>query len=117
MACLDDITNDIELSSVSRDPWTNFPALKALMRDRVDWDSGKPMIDIEFHHCKGKSKTACAKKDVLHVRPTDAGTGDIFNIFTGLWKEEGDPLLVKRAQLEQSFFDKKVPNMLNQTWE
>jgi hypothetical protein len=117
LACLDDIMNDIELSSVSRDPWKNFPALKSLMRDRLDWDSGKPMIDIEIEHCHGKGKTACEQKDVVHIGPKDVETANIFNIFSELWKEKGDPLIVKREQLEQSFFSRKVANILNQTWE
>lgn len=39
LACLDDIMNDIEYSSVHRDPWKNFPTLKSILRDRVDWNS------------------------------------------------------------------------------
>eukprot|EP00980_Cylindrotheca_fusiformis_P020786 scaffold7765_cov49-Cylindrotheca_fusiformis.AAC.1 len=36
LACLDDITNDIDLVSAAdgRDPWKHFPALKAFMKDR-----------------------------------------------------------------------------------
>jgi hypothetical protein len=117
LACLDDIMTDIELSSVNRDPWENFPALKALMRDRIDWDTGKPMIDIEIDHCHGKGNKECERKDVLKVGPKNVENGEIFNLFNELWKEEGDPLIVKREQLEQSFIYSKVANILNQTWE
>lgn len=110
--------NDIELSSVSRDPWKNFPALKKLMRDRIDWDTGKPMVNIEIDHCQGEgNKKSCKQKDVIKVGPKHVEKGEIFNIFSELWPEKGDPLIVKREQLEQSFFNRKVVNILNQTWE
>jgi hypothetical protein len=117
LACLDDIMNDIELSSVSRDPWENFPALKSLMRDRIDWDTGKPVIDVEIEHCKGKGKTVCEQKDLLKIGPKDIGSGHAFNLLNDLWKEEGEPLIIKKEQLEESFINTKVSNMLNQTWE
>ena len=53
----------------------------------------------------------------MHVGPKDAESGKVFNIFSNLWKEEGDPLIVKREQLEQSFFNTNVANILNKTWE
>lgn len=109
--------NDIELSSVSRDPWENFPALKSLMRDRIDWDTGKPVIDVEIEHCKGKGKTVCEQKDLLKIGPKDIGSGHAFNLLNDLWKEEGEPLIIKKEQLEESFINTKVSNMLNQTWE
>jgi hypothetical protein len=33
------------------------------------------------------------------------------------WKEKNDPLVIKRDQLRESFWDTKVTNILNRTWE
>lgn len=117
LACLDDITSDIDLSSASRDPWQNFPALKAFMKDRVDWNSGKPMIDVEIEHCQGKGKNRCQQKELLQISPKEVEQGKVFDIFNEMWPEEGGPLLVKKDQLQQSFWSKGQPNILNHTWE
>jgi hypothetical protein len=126
LACLDDIMNDIEYSSVHRDPWKNFPALKAILRDRMDWDTNKPMIDIQVELCqkkdsggsnKGNGKKSCIEKETVKFGPKDVENGHIFDVFDSLWKEEGNPLIIKREQLEESFINTKVKNMLNTTWE
>ena len=110
--------NDIEYSSAHRDPWKNFPALKSLLRDRTDWDTGKPMVDIKVELCSKESgKKDCVEKETLRFGPKDVESGSIFNVFNSLWKEEGDPLIIKREQLEESFMNTKVKNMLNTTWE
>lgn len=119
MACLDDIATDIERSSPGTDPWKDFPALRALLRDRIDWNSSKPMIDIEMEVCKrkGKGKETCVETDRIKLGAKDAESGRIFDIFDDLWKEETKPLIIKREQLEESFFNTNVANMLNHTWE
>jgi hypothetical protein len=111
--------NDIEMSNPKHgdDPWKDFPTLKGLLRERVDWDSGKPMIDIDIEHCQAKNKPPCIRKERLHIGPKDVQTGNIFTTFSQLWKEKNDPLIVKRDQLYESFLSTKVPNMLNSTWE
>lgn len=117
LACLDDITNDIEMSSVTRDPWENFPALKSLLRDRMDWDSHKPMIRIDFDQCNAKGKLPCNTTSHMHIGPKDVQAGDVFSTFNKLWREEGEPLSIKRDQLIGSFWESSVPNALNRTWE
>jgi len=119
LACLDDIATDIEYSSVNRDPWTNFPTLKALMRDRIDWTTGKPMIDIEISHCNSTNKNSCSEstEDRIGIHAKDVQDGGIFQTFTDLWKEDGKPLIVKKEQLEDSYVNSKVLNILNQTWD
>mmetsp|Transcript_25978 Transcript_25978/g.60989 ORF Transcript_25978/g.60989 Transcript_25978/m.60989 type:complete len:1005 (+) Transcript_25978:242-3256(+) len=118
LACLDDIANDIEYSAVNRDPWKDFPALRALMRDRIDWSTGKPMIDIEMSHCNSTNKNSCEiTGDRIELNAKDVQDGSIFETFTDLWKEEGKPLIVKKEQLENSYMRPKVPNILNQTWD
>jgi hypothetical protein len=109
--------NDIELSSVRRDPWHNFPALKALMRHRVDWDTNKPMVRIDVSHCVEKSKLPCELKGRISISPKDVSSGEVFDTFHDLWKEEGSPLIIKKEQLAQAYWDTKVPNILDQTWE
>jgi hypothetical protein len=109
--------NDIELSSVHRDPWHNFPALKALMRERTDWDTNKPMVCIDISHCVEKSKTPCEPKGRISVSPKDVAAGEVFDTFNDLWNEVDSPLILKKEQLAQAYWDSKVPNVLNQTWE
>ena len=117
LSCLDDVLADIELSSVDRDSWKHFPALKKILKDRIDWDTGKPMVEIEIEQCQDKPKGACELIMSVPISPKDAETGEVFNIFNELWREEGEPLIVKREQLEQAFWHAKFGNLLNQTWE
>lgn len=72
------------------------------------------MIDIKVELCQKKS---CVEKETLKFGPKDVEDGRIFDVFHSLWKEEGDPLIIKREQLEESFMNTKVKNMLNTTWE
>ena len=109
---------DIEYSSVNRNPWKHFPALKALMRDRIDWTTGKPMIDIEVVHCNSTNKNSCENTgDRIGIGAKEVQDASIFQTFTDLWKEDGTPLIVKKQQLEDSFVNSKVLNILNHTWE
>jgi chemotaxis protein histidine kinase CheA len=119
LACLDDILNEVEMSAdnFKNDPWKNFPALKAIMRDRIDWDSDFPMIGITNEYCEEKEKSPCVKNRTLSLGPKDAQTGNLFTQLSETWKEEGDPLVTKREQLRESFWDPKVKNILNNTWE
>jgi len=88
------------------------------MRDRIDWTTGKPMIDIEIVHCNSTNKNSCEKTgDRIGVGPKDVQDASIFQTFTDLWKEDGEPLIVKKEQLEDSYVNSKVLNILNQTWE
>ena len=123
LACLDDIMKDIELSSASdRDPWQNFPALKALMRDRIDWDTNKPMVGVNVSHCvdkveKNSKLPPCQSKGRISISPNDVTTGNIYDIFHNFWKEDGAPLLEKKQQYSESYLESRVPNILNHTWE
>lgn len=132
--------NDIEFSSIHGDPWKEFPALQAIMRDRIDWNSGKPMISIDIEHCKPqnseksndinnngpnkrgsssktKDKFTCEVSDRIEFGAHDVQDAGIFLQFARLWKEPMEPLIIKKEQLEQSFFNSNVNNVLNRTWE
>jgi len=118
LACLDDIAHDIDESSSNRDPWQNFTTLKSILRDRIDWDTLKPMVDVKVELCQGNGgKKTCTEKETLHFGPRDVENGHIFGAFNSLWREQGEPLKVKREQLEESFFNTDVANILNHTWE
>lgn len=122
LACLDDILTEIEVvghgrNSSTADPWRNFPALKSLLRDRVDWDTNFPMIRVIKETCGEKEKRPCAKNSTVDLGPRDAESGHLFTTLHSIWKEENDPLLVKREQLRESFWETDIPNILNQTWE
>jgi Lecithin:cholesterol acyltransferase len=113
LACLDDIVPEVEANSVSRDPWENFPALRLLLKERKDWDTDFPMVNVVKETCSGKEKSPCASNTTLHLGPRDVETGRIFTEMSHIWKERGNPMEVKREQLRESFWDSKVPNILN----
>lgn len=115
--CLDDLMNEIENSRPDEDPWADFPVLKNLLKDRVDWDSAIPMMSIIQETCGAREKTPCANRTTTNVSPRDAQTGNVFKIFNRIWKEENSPLLTKREQLRESWWRTNVPNILNKTWE
>ena len=120
LACLDDIYTDIEFSSrdhAVKDPWKNFPALRAFLKDRRDWDSDFDMIKVVKEFCAAKETSPCEKNSTLSLGPRDVQTGNLFTQMNDIWKEKDDPLLVKREQLRESFWDNPVTNMLNRTWE
>jgi Lecithin:cholesterol acyltransferase len=117
LACLDDIVPEVETNSVSRDPWENFPALRLLLKERKDWDTDFPMVSVVKETCTEKEKSPCARNTTLHLGPRDVETGRIFTEMSHVWKERGNPMEVKREQLRESFWDTKVPNILNSTWE
>ena len=118
LECLDDIVNEVESGLHGEDPWEDYPALKSLLKDRLDWDSSFPMIEIKEEHCKtAKSKEPCVVNGTTNCGPKHVESGEIFDIFTKIFKEEGEPLTMKREQLEEAFWNTKVPNPLNNTWE
>jgi hypothetical protein len=121
LACLDDIMTEIEISKDGKpfksDPWEKFPALKTLLWERFDWDSDIPMIRIYEEFCEEKEKHPCTKNSTIDLGPRDVENGELFSKFSELWREENDPLVHKREQLRESFWDTDVSNILTQTWE
>ena len=87
------------------------------MRDRIDWDTGKAMIDIEVLHCNNSNKNSCEETNRVEIGPKEVQDASIFQTFSDLWKEEGSPLIIKKEQLEDSFVNSSVLNILNHTWE
>ena len=114
LGCLDDIANEI---SETEDGWENFPALKSLLWDRKDWDSDFPMIDVVVEECENKEKTPCKNTTSLPLGPKEVETGELFTKLSEIWKEKGRPLLVKREQLQNSFWETELINVLNATWD
>ena len=118
LACLDDIVAEIEAKAgPHEDPWVNFPALKTLLLKRSNWDSEHPMIEVVLEQCQAKEKSPCAVNKSLALGPDDTMSGDIFRALNVLFNETDDPLETKRHQLRESFWDTKVPNILNSTWD
>ncbi|KAG7336879.1 lecithin:cholesterol acyltransferase [Nitzschia inconspicua] len=122
LACLDDIAHDIKMHSAG-DPWANFPALESLLSSRLDWDSGKPMISIELEKCymtddeDRKNKPSCQIVQLIKLGPNQVEDASIFDTFNYHWKEEEEPLVVKKEQLMESFMNSSVLNILNHTWD
>lgn len=117
LACLDDIFTDIETGDYGVDPWMNYPALKVFLKNRQDWDTDIPMIEVAIETCKKNDKKSCEHNSTVLFGPKDSETGELFDGLGEIWKEENDPLRIKREQLEESFHSGNVPNMLNHTWE
>lgn len=117
LACLDDIANEVENLNTLQDPWKNYPVLKAILRDRVDWDSDFPIIRVAHELCEHKEPSPCKENRTAKMGPLDVQSGHIFDYLSSVWKEEGDPLIVKKEQLAESFWNTGVPNILNSTWE
>lgn len=117
LACLDDIFNIVEHGGFGEDPWSDYPALKSLMKDRIDWDTDYPMIEINVEECQPKGRQPCVLNATTKISPRDSETGKVFDIFNSLWKEENQPMITKREQMEEAFWNTRVPNILNHTWE
>eukprot|EP00804_Cyclotella_cryptica_P029973 CCRYP_013428-RA/>CCRYP_013428-RA protein AED:0.07 eAED:0.07 QI:109/0.88/0.8/1/0.88/0.8/10/302/1139 len=121
LACLDELVSGIEGSSSKQskdhDPWKNFPALRLLLKDRVDFDSGFPMIRVEREYCQEDEKSPCKNQTAIDFGPADVMSGQVFDQFSKIWKEANDPLKVKYDQLRQSWWNGPVPNPLMTTPE
>lgn len=121
LACLDELLSGIEGSrskqSKEHDPWKNFPALRLLLKDRVDFDSGFPMIRVEREYCEEDEKSPCQNQTNVDFGPADVMSGRVFDQFSKIWKEANDPLKVKFDQLRQSWWNGPVPNPLMTTPE
>mmetsp|Transcript_11743 Transcript_11743/g.25540 ORF Transcript_11743/g.25540 Transcript_11743/m.25540 type:complete len:104 (-) Transcript_11743:25-336(-) len=73
LACLDELVAGIEDSgkaNKNRDPWKNYPALRLLLKDRVDFDSSFPMVRVEKEICEDGDKSC--KNEII-----DFGAGDV----------------------------------------
>ena len=116
LACLDELIEGIEKAG-GEDPWRDFPALKALLKDRVDWDTDFEPIGVEFEECNPNAKPPCKTKGETAFNPKDVQNGDIFDAFNSLWKEKDEPLKTKREQLQKSWWESPFPNLLNSTWD
>lgn len=114
---MDDVQTEIESGGYGDDPWKDYPALRALLKERKDWDSDFPspfLITVEECQAKGRQ---CVEVSNMTLGPRMAETGEVFDAFHSVWKEENEPLIIKKQQLEESFWNSKVPNILNHTWE
>jgi hypothetical protein len=116
LACLDELVSGIEASrgktDKDHDPWEDFPALKLLLKDRVDHDTGFPMIRVEREYCKDDEKSPCGNQTTLDFGPEDVMDGRVFEQFSKIWNEEGDPMRIKYEQLKESWWETPVKNFL-----
>lgn len=116
LACLDELIDGIEQAG-GEDPWRNYPALKAFLKDRVDWDADFNPISVTYEECNKSEKPPCTVNGEETFCPKDVQSGEIFNRFNDIWKEDGDPLITKREQLQKSWWEHAFPNLLNSTWD
>jgi hypothetical protein len=75
------------------------------------------MIEINVEKCQTRRKLPCILDSTERLGPRDSESGDLFDVFHRTWKEADEAMLVKREQLQESFWNTNVPNILNHTWE
>lgn len=114
LACLEELVSGIE-SSKGADPWKEFPALRLLLKDRVDFDSVFPIVRVECDESDENEDSPCKNQTSVEFGPKQVMDGQIFGQFSKIWNEKGDPLGVKLDQLRASWWDGNVPNMLETT--
>ena len=118
LACLEELVKGIESSSKGNtDPWKEFPALRLLLKDRVDFDSVFSTIGVEREYCEEKEASPCQNRTTVDFGPKDVMSGRIFDKFSRIWLEDGDPLGVKLDQLSNAWRHTDVPNILESTPE
>jgi hypothetical protein len=118
LACLEELMIGIDETSAEENPWENFPTLKAILKDRVDWDTDVVPFKVVREICRKGEKSPCKKNQEYHFTPKDVQSGDLFTHFGNIWNEEGEPLKIKREQLAASWWmNPTMPNLLNMTWD
>lgn len=120
LACLEEIIQDIERSDKG-DPWQNLTALRLLLRERVDYGSAFPPVRVEVDRCESENeknkKISCQNITSTDFDARHLMDGSILKAFSNTWREENDPLGEKFDQLKESWWESKVPNMLESTPE
>ena len=82
LACLEELVTEIDESSKdSGDPWKDFPALRLLLKDRADFDSVFPTIEVRREYCKDNEKSPCSNHTIAAFGPRDVMSGTIFDRF------------------------------------
>jgi len=115
LACLEELVSEIESSSEGKNPWKDFPALRLVLKDRVDFDSSFSMVQVEREFCDTNEISPCKNQTREDFGPKDVMNGHIFGQFSTIWKEHGNPLGVKLDQLRKSWWHSSIPNMLETT--
>lgn len=115
LACLEELVSGIESSKGDTDPWKDFPALRLLLKDRVDFDSAFPTVKVEREYCEAKEVSPCKNQTIIDFGAKDMMNGRIFEQFSEIWREDKDPMGVKLDQLRKSWWNHPVPNMLEST--
>jgi len=67
--------------------------------------------------CLKGEKSPCSNRTSETIGPLEVQSGEIFDSFAKVWKEENDPLLIKKEQLIESFWDEGFGHILNTTWD
>mmetsp|Transcript_7080 Transcript_7080/g.15624 ORF Transcript_7080/g.15624 Transcript_7080/m.15624 type:complete len:1126 (+) Transcript_7080:135-3512(+) len=118
LACLEELVSGIESSRGKRNqtnPWKDFPALRLLLKGRVDFDSLFPIVQVQREFCEEDENSPCNNQTSANFGAKDVMDGRIFDQFSQIWNEKDDPLGVKLDQLRQSWWQGTVPNMLETT--
>ncbi len=99
------------------DPWHHFHALKSILKDRVDWDSTFHPFTVQREKCDQSEKPPCKLQSESYFNAKDVQNGKLFVELSKIFNETGQPLKVKRDQLDNSWWQNPLPNILDSTWD
>ena len=88
---------------------------RLILKDRVDFDSLFPTVRVETEYCEHDESPPCNNQTTINLGPREVMNGDIFDQFSRIWNEKGNPLKVKLDQLSTSWWTTQIPNMLETT--
>ena len=75
LACLEELVSGIESSKGKTNPWEEFPALRLLLKDRVDFDSIFPTIRVDREYCEEKEVSPCNNQTKIDFGPREVMNG------------------------------------------
>ena len=93
LACLEELVSGIESSEDTTDPWKDFPALRLILKDRVDYSTIFPPFKVEREYCKQDETSPCNNQTVYNFGAREMMNGRIFDKLSQIWNEKGKKTL------------------------
>ena len=90
LACLEELVSGIESSKDTvTDPWKDFPALRLILKDRVDYSTIFPTFKVEREYCMQDETSPCNNQTVYNFGAREMMNGKIFDQLSQIWNEKG----------------------------
>ena len=84
------------------------------MKDRIDWVNP---FKITQELCRKGEKSPCSKQTTEIIGPLSVQNGELFHKFAEVWREKDSPLISKKDQLQESFWDAGFGHLMENIWE